>query len=88
MFLIVVDAHSKWPEVVPMRKTTTDKTINVLRGMFARWGIPHQLVSDNGPQFTSEQFEMFMKDNNVKHLRGAPYNPSTNGLAERFVQSF
>ena len=59
MFLIVVDAHSKWPEVVPMRKTTTDKTINVLRGMFARWGIPHQLVSDNGPQFTSEQFEMF-----------------------------
>ena len=88
MFLIVVDAHSKWPEVVPMRKTTTDKTINVLRGMFARWGIPHQLVLDNGPQFTSEQFEMFMKDNNVKHLRGAPYHPSTNGLAERFVQSF
>ena len=88
MFLIVVDAHSKWPEVVAMKKTTTDRTINVLRDMFARWGIPEQLVSDNGPQFTSAEFEKFMKDNGVKHLRSAPYHPATNGLAERFVQSF
>ena len=53
MFLVVVDAHSKWPEVIPMSSTTTSKTIEVLRDLFARLGIPEQIVSDNGPQFVS-----------------------------------
>ena len=44
-------------------------------------------MSDNGPQFVSAEFEKFMKENGVKHFRSAPYHPSTNGLAERFVQS-
>ena len=42
-------------------------------------------MSDNGPQFISAEF---VKENGVKHVRSAPYHPSTNGLAERFVQSF
>ncbi len=88
MYLVVVDAHSKWPEVIPMKTTTTEQTIDALRTIFARWGLPEQLVSDNGPQFTSDQFEVFMRENNVKHLRGAPYHPATNGQAERFVQTF
>jgi hypothetical protein len=49
MFFIVVDAYSKWPEVVPMTTTSTTKTIEELRSMFARNGIPDQIVSDNGP---------------------------------------
>ena len=52
------------------------------------YGIPTQLVSDNGPQFTSEEFASFMKRNGIKHIRSAPYHPSTNGTAERFVQTF
>lgn len=88
MFLIVVDAYSKWPEVVPMRTTTSEKTIDVLRTIFARNGIPTEIVSDNGPQFVSESFKNFVKSNGIKHITSAPYHPSTNGLAERFVQSF
>lgn len=56
MYLVVVDAHSKWPEVIPMRSTTAEKTVEVLRTIFARNGVPAQIVSDNGPQFTSEHF--------------------------------
>jgi hypothetical protein len=56
MFMVIVDAHSKWLEVVPMSTTTTEKTLEVLRSMFARYGLPEQLVSDNGPQFTSTEF--------------------------------
>lgn len=56
MFIVIVDAHSKWLEVVPMSTTTTEKTLGVLRSMFARYGLPEQLVSDNGPQFTSTEF--------------------------------
>ena len=88
MYLVIVDAYSKWPEVIKMTSTTSEKTIDVLRSVFARFGVPEQLVSDNGPQFTSEEFQHFMKHLGIKHRRGAPYHPATNGLAERFVQTF
>ena len=88
MFLVVIDARSKWPEVIPMSSTTTSKTIEALRSIFAHFGIPEQIISDNGPQFISNQFQMFTKRNGIKHITSAPYHPSTNGLAERFVQSF
>ena len=88
MHLIVIDAHSKWPEVIEMSTTTSQKTITELQRLFSMYGIPTQLVSDNGPQFTSEEFASFMKRNGIKHIRCAPYHPSSNGTAERFVQTF
>ncbi|XP_041366709.1 uncharacterized protein K02A2.6-like [Gigantopelta aegis] len=88
MFLIVVDAHIKWPEIIPMKNTFASQTIIALRNIFARFGLPEQVVSDNGPQFISSEFETFMKRNNIKHITSAPYHPRTNGLAERFVQCF
>ena len=88
MFLIAVDAHSKWPEVVQMNTTNAAQTITVLRQMFATYGLPKQLVSDNGPQFTSAEFTEFCSVNEIQHVRVAPYHPSSNGLAERFVQTF
>ena len=70
-----------------MKSTTTASLIVELR-VFSVFGLPQQLVSDNGPQFISAKFEKFMKESGVKHVRSAPYYPSTNGLAERFVQLF
>ena len=87
-FLIIVDAHSKWPEVIPMMTTTAEKTIAELRRVFSTHGLPEQLVSDDGAQFTSDIFQQFLKENGIKHVRSAPYHPSTNGEAERFVQTF
>ena len=87
MFLVGVDAYSKWPEVRIMSSTTTLKTLDVLREWFASHGIPEHLVTDNGPQFVSDEFETFTKRNGIKHVRSAPYHPASNGLAERFIQS-
>ena len=56
--------------------------------MFVRYGLPEQLVSDNGPQFTSTDFEWCMKQNGIKHIKTSPYHPASNGEAERFVQTF
>lgn len=88
MFLILVDAHSKWPYVCRMASTTSGNTIDTLRQIFSQQGLPMELVSDNGPQFISAEFAEFLKNNHIKHLRSAPFHPSSNGEAERFVRTF
>ena len=88
MWFIVVDARSMWPEVMPMETTTSIKTIQALRTIFARWGLPEQIVSDNGPQFTSTELQKFCRVNGVKHILVAPYHPRSNGEAECFVKPF
>ena len=86
MFLILIDGHSKWPEVIEMSTTTSENTIEVLRQLFARYGPPEQLVSDNSTQFVSGEFATFMQANGIKHILCTPSHPSSNGLVERFVQ--
>ncbi|UYV71932.1 K02A2.6-like, partial [Cordylochernes scorpioides] len=87
LYLIVVDACTKWIEAIPVPNTSTRETIEQLRCLFARFGIPRTLVSDNGTGFTSEEFRQFMTRNGICHLRTAPFHPSSNGLAERAVQT-
>ena len=87
-YLILVDAHSKWPKVIHMTSTTSSSTIRELRKIFTTFGLPEQLVSDNGPQFASAEFSQFLKSNGIKHIKSAPYHPLTNGIAECFVQGF
>nr|XP_054919421.1 uncharacterized protein K02A2.6-like [Dermacentor andersoni] len=87
MLLIVVDSHTKWIEALPVKSATTEVTIARLRELFARFGLPQTVVSDNGPQFASQQFSQFMTVNNITHLRSAPYHPQSNGLAERAVRT-
>jgi len=75
MFLLVVDSHSKWPEVIEMKSTTTAATITELHRLFSCYGLPEQLVSDNGPQFaSSDEFQSFLKSNGVKHILCALYH--------------
>lgn len=87
MYLVLVDAFSKWPEVYRMTRTTTDATTTALQDVCARLGTMDTLVTDNGPQFTSAAFNTFTRKNAIEHIRTAPYHPQSNGLAERFVDS-
>ncbi|XP_049881979.1 uncharacterized protein K02A2.6-like [Pectinophora gossypiella] len=86
-YLILVDAHSKWIEVVPMRGTDAGATTGVLRHIFARFGLPSQLVTDNGPPFLSHEFKLFCQNNCIKHVTSAPYRPQGNGAAENAVKT-
>src|SRR5277367_2175806 len=52
MFLIIIDAYSKWLDVIPVKKTTSTVMIKHLRRTIAQHGLPTYLVTDNGPQFT------------------------------------
>ncbi|XP_038106436.1 uncharacterized protein K02A2.6-like [Culex quinquefasciatus] len=60
-FIVFVDAYSKWPEVKILRDITTSTTIHACREFFAAYGIPAVLVSDHGVQFTSAEFQHFLK---------------------------
>lgn len=88
MYMIIIDAHSKWIDVVQMNKITSAATIKVLTNTFASWGIPEQIVSDNGPAFISQEFEMFMTLHGIKHIKSSPNHPASNGEAEQCVKTF
>lgn len=87
-YFILIDAYTKWPEVYVIPNITTKTTMDKCREIFSRFGIPEVLVSDNGPQFTSDEFRKFMEMNGIIHKRSAPYHPATNGQVERNVQTF
>jgi len=75
-------------EVKTVTSATSKATITQLRSIFATHGLPEVLVTDNGTPFTSNEFQELMKANGIRHVKTAPYHPSSNGLAERAVQTF
>ncbi|KAI0986081.1 hypothetical protein GJ496_000923 [Pomphorhynchus laevis] len=86
-YLLMQCAASKWPEVLPIASLHAHTVISKMREVFARLGVPAELVSDNGPPFTSALFTTFLKNNNIRHRLTTPYHPKSNGLIERLVQT-
>ena len=87
-FFIVIDSKSKFLDIHASKNLTTAKTIEHLRKTFSNFGVPVELVSDNGPCFISKDFKKFVDANMMRHTLSAPHHPQTNGLAERAVQIF
>ena len=56
-YLILVDYYSRFIELAHMTTTTSAQVVGQMKGVFARWGIPEELVTDNGPQFTAGEFK-------------------------------
>ena len=86
-YLLSVDYYSKWPCVVEFRDTRSADIIQGLEKQFADSGIPQELVTDNGPQFSSKECRQFMDRLNIVHRTSSPYFPRSNGQSERFVQT-
>ena len=87
MFLVAIDAYSKWPEVVEMSTGASGisaaGTIEELRCIFIIHGLPQQIASNNGPQFISDQFAQFLKQSilGVPHTT-PPQMDSVNNLSK------
>ena len=82
--LVLIDLYSKWPEVRAVTNITSHCVNQFLADTFARWGLPEEIISDNGRQFVSREFEEFLRNLNIKHSRTALYHPQANGAVERF----
>ncbi|XP_055883485.1 uncharacterized protein K02A2.6-like [Biomphalaria glabrata] len=79
-YLITVDYYFDY------LSTTSQDVLRKLKGQFARFGVPKMLVTDGGPQFTSNEFLRFTKRWNITHIRSDPGYPRTNGKAEAAVK--
>ncbi|KAG7295117.1 hypothetical protein JYU34_022067 [Plutella xylostella] len=86
-YFVVVDAHSKWIEVEKVPNTSAVAVEHCLRQIFARFGLPKRIISDNGPPFSSAEFGMYLKRNGISHTLIPPYHPASNGAAENAVRT-
>ncbi|XP_023816875.1 uncharacterized protein LOC105357974 [Oryzias latipes] len=86
--LTMVDRTTRWPEVVPLSSTTSADVVGAfLSAWVARFGLPSDITSDRGPQFTSELWSGMARSLGVQVHRTAAYHPQANGLCERFHRS-
>ncbi|XP_062551464.1 uncharacterized protein K02A2.6-like [Armigeres subalbatus] len=80
---VCIDYYSRYLEVVEMQEITSASTIGQLSIMFSRYGLPVSLRADNGPQFSSEEFNAFCKEQGIRLESSIPYWPQMNGEVER-----
>ena len=85
--MLVLDYYSCYIKILKLTTTTSADVICQLKSIFARHGIPEELVSDNGPQYTAEEFACFAKKYGFQHQTSNPKFPQANGEAERAVKS-
>lgn len=86
-YLIIVDAHSKWPEIFIVPDMNSSTVINVFESLFARYGLPLTVISDNQTSLVSRDMQKFYKEHGIRHMTSPPYHAASNGQAERFVSS-
>ena len=84
----VVDYHSKWAEAALTPSVTTEAVISVLSAVWAREGFPDELITDNGTQLTSKEFEDYLARRGIRHHRSSVYWPRGNAAVERFNRTF
>ena len=85
-YLVMIDYWSKYIELVHLSSKTSNYVIAKIKAIFARWGIPEIVVSDNGPEFSSKEFKMFAESYDFKHVTSSPRYPQANGQAESAVK--
>lgn len=87
-YLIVIDSFSKWPAVFKANRSDAKNVIKMLTHLFSIFGLPTKVVSDNGPPFTSFDFQQYLRLNGIRQLFSTPKHAQSNGQAENSVKIF
>jgi len=82
--LTVVDYATRYPEAIPLKRIDTTTVAEALLSIFSRVGVPSEILSDQGTQFTANLMKEISRLLSVKQLTTTPYHPQCNGLVERF----
>lgn len=81
--LTIIDHFSRYLEAIPLNNIKSSTIIQQLNKYFAQFGIPKILLTDNGSNFVSSEFEEFLTTLNIEHRKSSIYYPQSNGLIER-----
>ena len=85
-YLVTVGYFSNFWEVDHLSRSTSKIVIKKLKAHVTRYGIPYMLVSDNGPQLSSDEFAEFSHHWEFKHITSSPRYLQSNGKAEQAVK--
>ena len=85
MYLVIIDFYSRWVECPLLLSTTSNGVISHLKSVFSKYGIPEQVFSDCGVQYTSFEFAEFAREYGFEHMTSSPYFPQSNGMSEKGV---
>lgn len=85
--LVVCDYATRYPEAFPLRDATAPRVAEKLLELFSRHGIPHEILTDQGTNFTSALLKELYRLLGTKSITTSPYHPQTDGLVERFNQT-
>lgn len=85
--LIIVDHYSRYPEVAEFQNSKARTIIAKTKSIFSRRGIPEIVISDNGPQYLSDEYRQFAEAYDFRHTTISPGYPQPGGLHEKTVQT-
>ena len=87
MLLVVCDYFRNFIEVACMNTVTSRSVLRELLPMFARFGLPDVFVTDNGLQFASAEFAVFVKQKGVIPVTSSPHYAQSNGKSENAAKA-
>ena len=79
-----MDFASRFPEAIPLRRIDAETVADALCTVFTKFGVPEEILSDQGSQFMSSLMKHTMALLGVDQIRTSPYHPQTDGMLERF----
>ena len=85
--LVVTDDYSRYPAIEIVTSTSARAAIPKLDRIFATFGVPQVVRTDNGPHFNSSEFENFSDYLGFRHRKVTPRWPRANGEVERFMRT-
>jgi transposase InsO family protein len=80
--LVATDYMTKWVEAEALSNTIEEAIIKFLFKLFVRYGLPREVITDRGSQFTDHRITNTMKIDHIKHGVTSPYHPQENGQVE------
>jgi transposase InsO family protein len=80
--LVAIDKFTKWVEAAPVTTQDSTAAINFIKSIVFRFGVPHNIITDNGTNFTSKEFKSYCESMKIKLKFGSIAHPKTNGQVE------
>ena len=80
----MMDYCTKYPEAIPLRRVDAETVATAMMEIFARLGVPAEMLTDQGSVFMSSLMKRLCDKLGVTQLKTSPYHPQTDGMLERF----